>query len=136
MRIVRSIWLAVVALAATTTVAAAQSVPALVISDLNMRAGPTQNSPSLGVIPGGSTVPAGPCGGGWCQTSLGGQVGFVSQQYLDFGGLPPGGYVPIAPGYTPPPPPPPIYAPAPPPPPYYGAPGYYHDWRWSRRRDW
>lgn len=133
MRIVQSAWLAGLVLAATTSVAAAQGAPALVISDLNLRAAPSQYSPSLGIIPGGSTVPAGPCGGGWCQTSLGGQVGFVSEQYLDFGGPAPGGYVPVAPGYAPPPPPPPpVYGP----PPYYGPPGYYHDWRHSRRHGW
>ena len=131
MPIVQFAWLPVLALAATTTVAAAQGAPALVISDLNLRAAPSQYSPSLGIIPGGSTVPAGPCGGGWCQTSLGGQVGFVSEQYLDFGGGGPDGYVPVAPSYAPPPPPP-VYGP----PPYYGPPGYYHDWRHSRRHGW
>jgi uncharacterized protein YraI len=131
MRIVPCISLAALALAVTVTVAGAQSAPALVISDLNLRAGPTQNSPSLGIIPGGSTIPAGPCGRGWCQAALGGQIGYVSQQYLDFGGPPPIGYVPV-PSYAPPPPPP-VYAPPPPPPPPYGPPGYYHDWRWSRR---
>lgn len=101
----------------------AQSGIALVTRDLNFRAQPTVHSHSFGVIPGGTTIPAGPCGQGWCLTQLGGQTGYVSQQYLDFGGPPrygPGVYVPAPPPvvYGPPPPPPP-------PPPYWG-------WGWRR----
>ena len=111
-------------LAATAISAAVQSAPALVISDLHHRAGPTTNSPSFGVIRGGTTIEAGPCGAGWCQAFLGGNPGFVSQQHLDFGGPPAGGY------YAPPPPPPPVYGP---PPVIYGPPPVYHDRRFSRR---
>lgn len=129
MRTARTILAAALLFAAMASGAAAQSAPALVISDLHHRAGPTTNSPSFGVIRGGATIEAGPCGGGWCQAFIGGNAGFVSQQHLDFGGPPPGGYYPA-------PPPPPVYAPAPyyvppPPPPYYGP--RYHDWRTSRR---
>jgi len=112
-------------LAATAGFASAQIAPALVLSDLNLRAEPTTHAPSLGVIPGGTTINAGPCSYGWCQTFLGGQMGFVSERYLDFGG--PAG--PRVYGAPPPPPPvvyspPVIYGPPPPPPPPY--------WGWRR----
>jgi uncharacterized protein YraI len=129
MRVTASAFAAGLLLAASAGGAAAQSAPALVISDLHHRAGPTSNSPSYGVIPGGTTIEAGPCGGGWCQAFLSGNMGYVSERYLDFGGPPPRGYYAAPP---PPPPPPPVYAP----PPYYmpaPPPPYYHDWRSSRR---
>jgi uncharacterized protein YraI len=105
-------------LAAMAGSASAQTAPALVVNDLHHRAGPTSNSHSFGVIRGGITIEAGPCGGGWCQAYLNGNPGYVSEQYLDFGGPPPGGY------YPPPPPPPAygppvIYAPRPVYPPYH-----------------
>jgi uncharacterized protein YraI len=123
MRISTSLLLAAGIVAAASS-AHAQGGPALVISDLNLRAAPSPNSPSLGVIPGGSSIEAGPCGGGWCNAFVNGRSGYVSQQYLDFGGgggPGPGAYVPVAPpGYGPPP----VYVPAPPPP-VYGPPPYY-----------
>jgi uncharacterized protein YraI len=100
------------------TGAVAQGMPALITTDVNLRMGPTTNSPSLGIIPGGSNVQAGPCGGGWCQAYIGGRSGFVSQIYLDFGGLQ--AYAP-GPVYGAPPPPPVIYGP----PRVYGAPPPY-----------
>lgn len=100
------------------TGAVAQGMPALITTDVNLRMGPTTNSPSLGIIPGGSNVQAGPCGGGWCQAYIGGRSGFVSQIYLDFGG--PQAYAP-GPVYGAPPPPPVIYGP----PRVYGAPPPY-----------
>jgi uncharacterized protein YraI len=105
-------------LLAFPTGAGAQGMPALVTTDVNLRMGPTTNSPSLGIIPGGSNVQAGPCGGGWCQAYMGGRSGFISQIYLDFGG--PQAYAP-SPVYGAPPPPPAIYGP----PRIYGAPRPY-----------
>jgi hypothetical protein len=131
MRIVSTGFAACLALAASAGVASAQSAPALVVNDLHHRAGPTSNSPSYGVIRGGTTIDAGPCGGGWCQAFLNGNPGFVSQQYLDFGGPPPGGYY-AAPPPPPPPPPGPAVIYAPPPPPYPAYPPYHRSWD-SRR---
>jgi uncharacterized protein YraI len=122
MRSAKTILASGLLLAVTAGSAAAQSAPALVISDLHHRAGPSSNSPSYGVIRGGLTIEAGPCGGGWCQAYLNGNPGFVSQQFLDFGGPPPGGYYP-------PPPPPPVYGP---PPVIYGAPPVYPPYHRSR----
>jgi uncharacterized protein YraI len=119
---------AVLFFAVSVGVACAQSAPALVVTDLQHRSGPSTSAPSYGVIRGGATIEAGPCGGGWCQAFLNGNPGFVSQQYLDFGGPPPGGY------YAAPPPPPSgpgvIYAP--PPPVYPAHPPYHRSWD-SRR---
>jgi uncharacterized protein YraI len=120
MAITKTAFLAGVALAAFGGAAFAQ-VPALVTRDLNLRAAPTTNSPSLGVIPGGSTIEAGPCGNGWCNAYLGGQAGFVAQMYLDFGGPAPYAYGPP----PPPPPPPVVYGP----PAAYGPPPPYWGWR-------
>ncbi|MCC6948747.1 MAG: hypothetical protein IT539_13350 [Bradyrhizobiaceae bacterium] len=117
---VRASLISAALLVAATGPASAQTGPALVLSDLNLRAAPTTASPSLGVIPGGSTIDAGPCSYGWCQAFLGGQAGFVSESYLDFGGPRPRVYG------APPPPPPAVYGPPPviygppPPPPYWG----------------
>jgi uncharacterized protein YraI len=116
-------------LAASAGAAAAQGMPALTTNDVNLRAGPTTNSPSFGIIPGGSTVQAGPCGGGWCQAFIGGRSGFIAQMYLDFGGpraYAPGPYAPgtYVPG--PPPPPPVVYGP----PRVYGPPPYWVGPRW------
>ena len=127
MRTAKSILLVGVFLASFSGIAFAQGGPALTTRDVNLRMHPTTNSPSLGIIPGGSTIQAGPCGGGWCQAFLGPQTGFVSQMYLDFGG-PPAVYGP---------PPGAVYAPAPPPPPViygppvvYGPPPPYWGRRW------
>lgn len=98
--------------------AAAFARPALVVADVNLRAGPTTASPSYGVIPGGSTVDVGPCGNGWCEVFAFGRRGFMASRYLDGGGPPPVMRVaPPPPMYGPPPPY--AYGPPPPPPPYY-----------------
>lgn len=104
----RSLLIAGAVLAFSATVAVAR--PALVVTDVNLRAGPTTASPSYGIIPGGTTVDIRNCGGGWCEAYFGGRRGFIASQYLDGGGPPP--VMRVAP------PPPPMYG-APPPPPYY-----------------
>jgi uncharacterized protein YraI len=129
MRIGKSILLASILFVSFSGGALAQGGPALATRDVNLRMQPTTNSPSLGIIPGGSTIQAGPCGGGWCQAFLGGQSGFVSQMYLDFGG--PRTYG--SPVYSPGPPPPVVYAPAPPPVVYAPAPVYVP---YGRPRPW
>src|SRR5262245_34408042 len=95
--------------------------PALAVSDLNIRSGPGAQYPLAGRIPGGSTVEASNCGGGWCTVRWGRRSGYVNQSFLDFGGdVPPGVAIPVAPPgsypsshYYPPPadyvPPPPVY---------------------------
>lgn len=132
MRTAKTAFAAGLLLATIASGASAQSAPALVISDLHHRAGPTSNSPSYGVIRGGITIEAGPCRGGWCEAYLNGNPGFVGQSFLDFGGPPPGYYAA--------PPPPPVYAPAPyyapPPPVIYGPPPIYPPYHrsWDSRR--
>jgi hypothetical protein len=122
MRPVKSVALAGMCLAVSAVTAAAQIAPALVTRDVNLRAQPTTHSFSFGIIPGGSTVNAGPCGGGWCQALAGGQSGFIYQAFLDFGGPPPFSrmYGPPPPTIYGPPRPPVVYGP--PPPMVYGPP--------------
>lgn len=128
MRIVKTALCAGLIAVAYTAAANAQSMPALVVNDLHHRMGPTTNSPSFGVIRGGATVGAGPCSNGWCYSVIGGNAGYVAQQFLDFGGPPPVVYAPPPPPpiYGRPPPPPPIYAPGPVYPPYHSP--------WNSRR--
>jgi uncharacterized protein YraI len=113
MRILKTVLTSGLLVSAFTVAANAQSMPALVVSDLHHRMGPTQNSPSFGVIRGGATIGAGPCSNGWCYSVIGANAGYVAQQYLDFGGPPPVVYAPPPPRYVPAPPPPPVYAPYP-----------------------
>ncbi|HEY7457347.1 MAG TPA: hypothetical protein VH765_01205 [Xanthobacteraceae bacterium] len=126
MRTERTILLGGILLASLSGAAHAQGGLALTTRDVNLRMQPTTYSPSLGIIPGGSTIQAGPCGGGWCQAFLGGQAGFVSQLYLDFGGPPV--YGPRV--YAPAPPPPPVVYGPPPPPVYVPAPVYVRPRPW------
>jgi uncharacterized protein YraI len=91
------------------SVGAAVAAPAMVEQDLHLRAGPGTGSPVIGVLPGGSTVDARHCGGGWCAVASAEGSGYASSSYLDFAG-----------GYGP------VYAAAPPP--VVIGPGYYDGW--------
>lgn len=104
--------------------------PAVVTTDLNLRAGASTYAPVIIVLPVGATVETHDCSGGWCAVSWRGYEGYASASYLD------------APGYAPAP----RYYPSPPPPPtsyydydydYYDRRGYrrdYDDRRRARRR--
>ena len=123
MRLIHRILTATGALAVSSGVACA--APALVLSDLHMRAGPGTDSPVIVTVPGGSTVDVLGCdAGGWCSVRFGRFAGYMNQAYLGGGG--PG------PGYYGPPPPPVVYAP----PPVVVYPGYYWGprWGWGYRR--
>lgn len=63
--------------------AAASAFPAVVSTDLNLRAGPSTGYQVIDVMPAGAPVEALNCGGGWCQIEYGGTVGYASQNYLD-----------------------------------------------------
>ena len=90
------------------SVGAAVAAPATVEQDLHLRAGRGTQSPVIGVLPGGSTVDARNCGGGWCAINSAQGSGYASSSYLDFAG-----------GYGP------VYAAAPAP--VVIGPGYYDD---------
>jgi uncharacterized protein YraI len=131
--------------------------PVTTTADTNLRKAPGTDSPSLTLIPKGTTVEVGTCSNGWCQTSLDGQDGFAFAPNLG-----------MAPARRPPPgpvvaeeeetveeggPPPVIYAQRPSyyaerpayvagPPAYYGyrpysyygyGPYYGYGWGWGRR---
>ena len=102
--------------------------PALAVSDVNMRRGPSTDAPVILLIPGGSNVEVLGCGAGWCEVAFGGRAGFANQRFFDFGGDPPPpprrvmGPPPSypVPSYPSPAYPQPVY----PPPPGYGPPPY------------
>ncbi len=71
-----------------TSAGAASAAPALVTGDLNLRTGPGTNFGVITVLPGGVTVNAVGCGGGWCRIAWRGGYGYASRSYLDFGGGP------------------------------------------------
>ncbi|MFG1463016.1 SH3 domain-containing protein [Xanthobacter sp. DSM 24535] len=90
---------------------------AVVLGDLNVRAGPGTNYSVIGTLGRGMNVQVLSCSPAWCSIGWRGPA-FVSAAYLGFDGPPP--YmqsvpVPAGPG---------IYA-APPPVQYYPAPGFY-----------
>ena len=72
------------ALALSTGFAAA--APAVVESDLNLRAGPGVEFPVVAAMPGGATVNVMGCQASWCQVAFGGTTGWASQAYLGMGG--------------------------------------------------
>jgi uncharacterized protein YraI len=65
--------------------AAASALPAVVSTDLNLRSGPGTVHQVIAVMQAGASVDTLGCGAGWCRIAYGGQVGYASQNYLDFG---------------------------------------------------
>jgi len=63
----------------------ASAIPAMAENDLHLRAGPGPNYGIVAVMPGGSTVQAWNCDGGWCRVNYRGQTGFASERYLEIG---------------------------------------------------
>jgi len=70
-------------LALSTGMAAA--APAVVQSDVNLRAGPGIEYEVIGAMPGGATVNVRRCGASWCQVNFAGTVGFASRAFLGLG---------------------------------------------------
>ncbi len=62
--------------------AVASAAPAVVATDLNLRAGPGTGYGVVAVLPAGATVNARNCGSGWCRVSYAGVTGFASASYL------------------------------------------------------
>jgi uncharacterized protein YraI len=90
---------------------AASAAPATVVQDLHLRAGRSTGTPVIGILPGGTTVDASNCGGGWCAIDSAEGSGYASSRYLDiaggYGGLVYGGPVYSGPVYAAEPP---VYA--------------------------
>ncbi|MFD0987621.1 SH3 domain-containing protein [Methyloligella solikamskensis] len=91
MRAIATFCLAAIALIAMS--GAASAAPALVTTNLNVRAAPTTGSPIIGSLPGGTTVDALNCNFGWCEAA----GGYVAEMYLDFDAV---GYGYSSPGYN------------------------------------
>src|SRR5215472_14133453 len=70
-------------LALSTGVAAA--APAVVQSDVNLRAGPGTEYEVITAMPGGATVDVRGCQASWCQVNFAGTVGFASRAFLGLG---------------------------------------------------
>jgi hypothetical protein len=105
----------------TLSAAPASAAPGVVNSTVNLRQGPSTNTPVLAKIPGGAGVDVAGCSGAWCRVSFAGKSGYVIATALG-SGAPPPGYGP-PPGYAPPAvyyEPPPYYGPY-----YYGYGPYY-----------
>ncbi|MBS9475771.1 SH3 domain-containing protein [Ancylobacter radicis] len=92
MRFTKSLMVAASLLIAGTVAAAAR--PAVVTNDLNVRSGPGTRYAVVGSLPAGVQVNVGSCGGGWCRAG----GGFVSANYLSFGGRGPARVV-VQPNY-------------------------------------
>lgn len=72
----------------------AQVATAYVVTDLNMREGPSARHQRLTVIPGGTEIDVYDCTGGWCSVGYGRWDGYVSGRYIelvDGGGYSKGG---------------------------------------------
>ena len=70
-------------LALSTGLAAA--APAIVQSDVNLRAGPGTDYEVIAAMPAGATVDVMGCEATWCQVSFAGTAGFASRAYLGLG---------------------------------------------------
>jgi uncharacterized protein YraI len=64
----------------------AEARPALVTDDIYVRGGPGVEYPVVGTADTGNAVDVLGCASSWCQINLGGRGGFISRQFLDFGG--------------------------------------------------
>jgi uncharacterized protein YraI len=66
------------------TAGAAMAAPALVTTDLNLRAGPSTGYQSVGVLPNGAIVDVRGCTTGytWCRVNYQGYDGWASSRYL------------------------------------------------------
>lgn len=50
-------------------------------NNVNLRTGPTTNSPILMQIPRGTTIELGECQADWCEITIGSKTGFIAKQY-------------------------------------------------------
>ena len=100
-------------LLATASMAAARTA-FVEAESLNLRSGPGIGHPVIAALHGGMAVEVLDCGNGWCYVSSAAGRGFVSEDYLSFGG--------------------PVYAAAPPP--VYVAPPVVFPRRHYWRKQW
>jgi len=75
-------FVAVFALALSLSPVAAEAVPTVTNSNLNLRTGPGLLYPVAFVIPAGSPVNVVSCGATWCIVTWAGQTGYCDGNYL------------------------------------------------------
>jgi uncharacterized protein YraI len=75
-------FIAVFALALSLSPVAAEAVPTVTNSNLNLRTGPGLLYPVAFVIPAGSPVNVVSCGSTWCIVTWAGQTGYADGSYL------------------------------------------------------
>ena len=63
----------------------AAAAPAVVQSDVNLRAGPGIEYEVIGAMPGGATVNVRRCEASWCRVNFAGTVGYASRAFLGLG---------------------------------------------------
>src|SRR5262249_12011677 len=105
--------------------------PVAVISDVNLRQGPSTDAPIITLIPRGAVVEVGTCTVGWCQGSFGANQGFSISNNLGLGPVrmaPPPVVVQEPPVVVYPAPPPVVVGPPVIYRPYYGGYGWRHRW--------
>jgi len=74
------------AAASALVLTASAASAAITESAVNMRSGPGTQYDVVTTLPGGARFDVSNCNGAWCQGSFQGRSGFVSSNYLDFGG--------------------------------------------------
>ena len=82
----RSIVAAAAFLCALAAPGVASAATAFVVTDLNLRAGPSTAYPAVAVLGAGTTVEVFGCLGGysWCDVAIGPSRGWVAGQYLEY----------------------------------------------------
>jgi Bacterial SH3 domain len=83
MRMMKRLLLGVGLLAVSAGIAAA--APAVVQTNLTLRAGPGPRYAPVATLPAGTTVDVGSCTGRWCQVAFEGGQGYANRAYLGIG---------------------------------------------------
>ena len=101
------------------TTMAASAAPAVATGNVNVRTGPGTGYGVVDTLRRGEQVDVQYCRGSWCYIEKRGPDGWVSANYLSYGG---GWNNPPPPVWTPPRPQPPVWTPPRPQPPHWGNP--------------
>ncbi|WP_052715835.1 SH3 domain-containing protein [Devosia chinhatensis] len=117
------------------TTMAASAAPAIATGNVNVRTGPGTGYGVIDTLRRGEQVDVQYCRGSWCYVEKRGPDGWVSANYLNYGGRP--GWdrpTPPPPVWTPPRPQPPHWTPPRPQPPHWGNPRPPRPPHWNNPR--